>query len=57
MSIIRTSQIKKIDFIISNNQNSIYIMNNQNVLYSNELIQELNLFDKLKNYSNIIFKS
>ena len=55
MSIIRISEIQKIDFIKSINEKSVYIMNNQNVLYSKEIINEYELFNKLKNFSNIIF--
>jgi hypothetical protein len=46
---------KEIDFINDNTNKTVYIMNYENMILSNNIINKYNIYDKTRNYDNIFF--
>jgi hypothetical protein len=45
----------KIDFIHDYTNKTIYILNYENMIINNDIIKKYNIYDKIRNYKNIIF--
>jgi hypothetical protein len=48
-------QNKEIDFIHDYTNKTIYILNYENMIINNDIIKKYNIYDKIRNYKNIIF--
>jgi hypothetical protein len=46
---------KEIDFIIDNDNKTIFVLNYKNMIINNQIINKYNIYDKIRNYDNIIF--
>jgi len=46
---------KEIDFIMDENNKSVYVMNHKNIIVNNDMINKYNIYNKIRKYDNIFF--